>query len=366
MMQRLRLMIPGPIELDPEVLAVMADPLVAHYGKEWTAFYKETTELLQKILQTDGDVFLLPGSGSAGLDSALGSTLFPDGKVLIPQNGFFGERLEEIARSYTTNVHTIKFPLGRAIDPGTVEKTLQDGNFDAVACVHCETSTGVLNPIQELAGICRSHGILFIVDAVSSLAIEPLKMDAWSIDICVSASQKGLEAPPGLCVVAVDEHAWDRINKCRTPGWYLNLKVWKEYKEKWGDWHPHPVTQPVNNIKALRLGVERILKEGVDKRFERHYKVTRLLRKGLREIGLNLYVADGIASHGVTSVSGPEGKVDALLAYMRNQEGILLAGSLGPLKGKVFRIGHMGPNADMGTMDTVLSALEKALRKIKG
>jgi len=365
-MQRPRLMIPGPIELDPEVLAVMADPLVAHYGKEWTAFYKETTGLLQKIFQTDGDVFLLPGSGSAGLDSVLGSTLFPNGKLLIPQNGFFGERLEEIARSYTANVNTIKFPLGQAIDLGTIEKTLQGGNFDAVACVHCETSTGVLNPIQELAGICRSHGILFIVDAVSSLAIEPLKMDAWGIDICVSASQKGLEAPPGLCLVAVGERAWERINKFRTPGWYLNLKVWKEYAEKWGNWHPHPVTQPVNNIKALRVGVERILKEGIDKRFERHLKVTQLLRKGLREIGFSLYVADEIASHGVTSVSGPEGKVDALLAYMRNQEGILLAGSLGSLKGKVFRIGHMGPNADTETMNTVLSALEKALRKIKG
>ncbi|NIA12232.1 MAG: aminotransferase class V-fold PLP-dependent enzyme, partial [Nitrospiraceae bacterium] len=212
MKQRLRLMIPGPIELDPEVLAVMAEPLVAHYGEEWTAFYKETTRLLQQIFQTAGDIFLFPGSGSAGLDAALGSTLFPDGRVLIPQNGFFGERLEEIARSYTPNVHTLKFPIGRAVDPETVEKTLRDGNFDAVACVHCETSTGVLNPIQELAAMCRSHGIHFIVDAVSSLAVEPLEMDTWGIDICVSASQKGLEAPPGLGVIAVGKRAWDRIN----------------------------------------------------------------------------------------------------------------------------------------------------------
>ncbi|RLB41101.1 MAG: alanine--glyoxylate aminotransferase family protein, partial [Deltaproteobacteria bacterium] len=141
-MRRLRLMIPGPIELDPKVLAIMSEPLVAHYGEEWTAFYKETTELLQKIFQTGGDVFLLPGSGSAALDAALGSTLFPDGKVLIPQNGFFGERLEEIARSYTPNVYTIKFPVGQSIDLGAVEKTLQTGHFDVVACVHCETSTG--------------------------------------------------------------------------------------------------------------------------------------------------------------------------------------------------------------------------------
>ena len=361
-MERLRLMIPGPIELDPEVLSAMSEPLVAHYGKEWTAFYKETIELLQKVFQTEGDIFLLPGSGSAGLDAALGSTLFPNGRVLILQNGFFGERLEEIARSYTPNVYTIKTPVGQSIDLSAVERTLRDENFDAVACVHCETSTGVLNPIQELAELCRSRGVLFMVDAVSSLAVEPLEMDAWGIDICVSASQKGLEAPPGLGVIAVGERAWDRINRGKSPGWYLNLKVWKEYVEKWGDWHPHPVTQPVNNIKALRVGVERILKEGLDKRFERHRKIAQELRQGLREIGFTPYVPDEIASNGVTSVLGPEGKVDELLAYVRDQERILLAGSLGALKGKVFRIGHMGANANTEPIKEVLSALGKALR----
>lgn len=363
-MKKLRLMIPGPIELAPEVLAAMAEPLVAHYGKEWTAFYKETTGLLQKIFRTEGDVFLLPGSGSAGLDAALGSTLFPDGRVLIPQNGFFGERLEEITRSYTPNVHIIKFPLGRSICLGVVEKRLQDENFDAVACVHCETSTGVLNPIQELAKLCRSHGVLFIVDAVSSLAVEPLEMDAWGIEICISASQKGLEAPPGLGVVAVGKHAWDYIDQVKSPGWYLNLKVWKEYGEKWGDWHPHPVTQPVNNIRALRVGVERILKEGLDKRFERHHRVAQQLRQGLRETGFTPYVPDEVASNGVTSVLGPEGRVDALLAYVREQKGILLAGSLGELKGKVFRIGHMGAGATSEAVETVLSALDKTLSTI--
>jgi len=363
-MQRLRLMIPGPIEVTPEVLEVMAEPLVAHYGKEWTTYYKETIGLLRKIFRTDGDVFLLPGSGSAGLDAALGSMLFPDGKVLIPQNGFFGERLEEISSSYTTNVRTIKFPVGHVIDLEAVERTLQNGHFDAVACVHCETSTGVLNPIQELAKLCHSHGILFIVDAVSSLAVEPLEMDTWGIDICVSASQKGLESPPGLGVVAVGKHAWDRINRAKSPGWYLNLSIWKDYTEKWGDWHPHPVTQAVNNIKALRLGMERILKEGLDKRFERHQKIAQELRHGLAEIGFAPYVPDEIASHGVTSVLDQKGKVDELLAYVQNQERILLAGSLGALKGKVFRIGHMGPGASEEAVHAVLLALQKGLRAI--
>jgi len=226
-------MSPGPIELAPVVLTPMAEPMVAHYGDEWTAFYKETLELLRKVLQTEGHVFLFPGSGSAGLDMALGSTLFPDGKVLIPQNGSFGERLEEIARTYTVNVHTIKFPLNQSIDLGTVERTLQEKDFDAVACVHCETSTGVLDSICELAGLCRSHKVLFIVDAISSLAIEPLEIDTWGIDLCVSASQKGLEAPPGLGVIAVGKLAWNCINQVNSPGWCtLTEGWWWEYAEE--------------------------------------------------------------------------------------------------------------------------------------
>jgi len=360
-MQRLRLMIPGPIELDQEVLAVMSEPLVAHYGKEWTAFYKETTQFLQEIFQTDGDAFLIPGSGSASLDAALGSTLFPDGKVLIPKNGFFGERLKAIARSYTASVQTIDFPVGQAVDLAEVERALQNGDFDALACVHCETSTGVLNPIQELAKLCHSHGVLFIVDAVSSLAIEPLDMDAWGIDVAISASQKGLEAPPGLGIVAVGKQGWGRIDHVRSPGWYLNLKVWREYADKWGNWHPHPVTQPANNIKALQVGVRRVLAEGLKQRFKRHRRVAKSLRQGLRKIGFTPYVPDEIASNGVTSVLGGEVDIDQLLTYVREKERILLAGSLRELKGKVFRIGHMGPEATGEAIESVLAALRNGL-----
>ena len=224
-MKRYRLMIPGPIEVAPEVLAAMAESLVAHYGEEWTAFYKETTGLLRKVFRTEGDVFLLVGSGSAGLDAALGSIIAPDGRVLIPQNGFFGQRLEEIACTYTPNVTTLKFPLGQTYDLGRIEEALHKGEFEVVAAVHCETSTGVLNPIRELAKLCQRHGVLLIVDTISSLAIEPLEMDAWGIGICISASQKGLESPPGLALVAVAPQAWEAIERAGRPGWYLNLRV---------------------------------------------------------------------------------------------------------------------------------------------
>jgi alanine-glyoxylate transaminase/serine-glyoxylate transaminase/serine-pyruvate transaminase len=201
-----------------------------------------------------------------------------------------------------------------------------------------------------------------MVDAVSSLGIERLEMDDWGIDICISASQKGLESPPGLGVVAIGERGWDKIDGRKRPGWYLNLAVWKEYAEKWGDWHPYPVTQPTNNIKALRIGVERLLAEGLKQRFIRHHQATEYLRGGLQQLGLDLYIPDDIASNGVTSVLSGNVNIDELLKYMREKERILLAGSLGELKGKVFRVGHMGPEATQEAIDSVLFGLKNGLR----
>jgi len=363
-MRKYRLMIPGPIELAPEVLSIMSEPLVAHYGQEWAAFYKETTGLARQVFRTEGNVFLVPGSGSAGLDMALGSTLFPNKKVLIPQNGFFGERLEEIARTYTSNIHILKFPLGQKYDLEVIKKALQSSPCDVMLAVHCETSTGVINPIQELAQVSHDYGAVFIVDAISSLAIEPLEMDTWGIDICVSASQKGLESPPGLTLIGVSQKVWDKLESKR-PGWYLNLKVWKDYEEKWGNWHPHPVTQAVSIIRALRVGLERIHAEGLEARFKRHKEITRMLREGLLSLGFSLLTKDDCASHGVTTVFGPQGQVEELLKLVQDRHNLLLAGGLGELKGKVFRIGHMGPNATQETVNIVLSALEDALNILK-
>jgi alanine-glyoxylate transaminase/serine-glyoxylate transaminase/serine-pyruvate transaminase len=219
----------------------------------------------------------------------------------------------------------------------------------------------MLNPIQQLGQLCRRYNTPFMVDAVSSLAIESLSMDEWEIDICVSASQKGLESPPGLGIVAVGAKGWERIEQVSSPGWYLNLKVWREYAERWKAWHPHPVTHAVNNVRALRVGLERILAEGLERRFDRHREVTERLRRELREIHLEPYIPDEIASHGVTAVLGPEGRIDELLLHLRDRHGLLLAGSLGSTKGKVFRIGHMGPGATDEAVETVISALKVEL-----
>ncbi len=364
-MKRLKLMIPGPIEVAPEVLEPMSAPLEAHYGAEWTSFYRRVIEGLRGVFKTRGKVFLLVGSGSAGLDAAICSTVGDGGRILVLQNGFFGERIAEIARSYTPHVEVLRFPWGEAVCPEKVDEALRRGPADVVAVVHCETSTGVLNPVEELGWVCSRHGALLVVDAISTLGIEPLEMDRWGIGVCVAASQKGLEAPPGLAPVAVGQEAWEFISRRRSPGWYLNLKVWHRYEERWGDWHPHPVTHAVNNVKALWRGLERITAEGLEPRFRRHREVTQHLRQGLGELGLRPVIPEEIASHGVTAVEVPGGQVDRLLRILREEHGYLLAGSLGEWRGRVFRVGHMGPNAAFSVVDALLAAIRRALGELE-
>ncbi len=364
-MKRLKLMIPGPIEVAPEVLRPMSEPLEAHYGAEWTSFYRRVIEAIRKVFKTRGRVFLLVGSGSAGLDAAICSTVGDGGRILVLQNGFFGERIAEIARSYTPHVEVLRFPWGEAVYPERVEEALRRRPTDVVAVVHCETSTGVLNPVEELGRVCSRHGALLVVDAISTLGIEPLEMDRWGIGICVAASQKGLEAPPGLAPVAVSEEAWEFISRRESPGWYLNLKVWHRYEESWGSWHPHPVTHAVNNVKALWKGLERIFAEGLEARFRRHREVAQHLRRGLEGLGLQPAIPEMIASHGVTAVEVPGGQVDRLLQTLREEHGYLLAGSLGEWRGRVFRVGHMGPNATLPVIDALLEAIRWSLKEFR-
>jgi len=354
-------MIPGPVEVDSEVLATMAKPMVAHYGTEWTAFYEETLDLLLSIFRTKGHVVLLVGSGSAALDAAFNSICYPGEQILVLRNGFFGERLEEIARAYTPHVHAMEFPLSQPVELEAVREALSKRSFRAVAVVHCETSTGLLNPICELAKLSHEHGAIILLDAISSLAIEPIDMDTWEIDVCISASQKGLEAPPGLSIVAVRSEVWETIERGRSCGWYLNLGVWKDYENRWGDWHPHPVTHAVSNVHALRVALERILEEGLEQRFLRHRAVTARLRAGLRELGFRLFVPEEVAAHGVTAVEAPEGNAKELRAYVREHRNLLLAGSVGGHDDLLFRIGHMGPGATPEAVDAVLLALREAI-----
>lgn len=362
-MKRYELMIPGPVPVEPEVLHMLAQPLVAHYGDEWTRFYLETLKLLKEVMQTKGEVFLLVGSGSAGLDALVGSLLGQHGKALVLSNGAFGERLYDITRSHTDRAAVLRIPAGQRVEPLLLKEALERNAVDVVLVTHCETSTGVLNPVKELNIVCLEHGSLLAVDAVSSLGGAPLPIDEWGIEACVTATQKCLGVPPGLAVVAVNPKAWKLIERSDVRGWYLNLRTWKDYAERWADWHPYPVTLPTGLVEALRKSLELILSEGLEARFKRHAEVAGLLRKGLRNFGLEVLASEEFASPTVTvTLTGERLRAHELQRFLKTEYNILIAGGSGDLKGKTFRIGHMGLSASRERIVKLLSAIEKGLR----
>jgi alanine-glyoxylate transaminase / serine-glyoxylate transaminase / serine-pyruvate transaminase len=362
-MKRYELMVPGPVPVEPEVLAALAQPLVAHYGDEWTHFYLETVELLKQVIQTKGHVFLLVGSGSAGLDALTGSLLGRHGKAVVLSNGAFGERLYDITRSHTDCAAVIRIPAGQRFESALLKDALKRRPVDVVLVTHCETSTGILNPVKELNAVCREYGCLLAVDAVSSLGGAPLPMDDWGIEACVTATQKCLGAPPGLAVVAVRPRAWRLIEQSDVRGWYLNLRTWKEYSERWADWHPYPVTLPTGLVEALRKSLELILREGLETRLQRHADVAAFLRRGLRNLGLKVLAPEEFASPTVTvALTGGCLRDDELLRFLKAECNIVIAEGSGELRGKTFRIGHMGPSATRERILKVLNGIEKVVQ----
>lgn len=364
---RHKLLIPGPVDVDDEVLAEMGAPVAAHYGPEWTALYKGTTELMRQVFQTRGDVFLLVSSGSGGIEAAVSSLFAAGQRVLVGVNGFFGERLAAIARSRGLDVGTVEAPWGEALDPESMRRALAKGPPSAgILVVHHETSTGVLNPLPDIGSLAKERGLALVVDAVSSLGGEELPMDDWGIDICVTATQKCLEAPPGLAPVAVSRRAWEIMDRHPnpTPGWYLNLRVWRQFAEEWSDWHPFPVTLPTNNVLALRVALDRLMAEGREARIARYREIAAFVRAGLKTMGLSLLVEGEAAASGITVARRPEGmELGDLYTFLREQWGIRIAGGLGPLRGEIFRVGHMGKAASRAYMTMFLDGLRAFLRE---
>jgi alanine-glyoxylate transaminase / serine-glyoxylate transaminase / serine-pyruvate transaminase len=357
----LKLMIPGPIQPDRRVLDAMGDEVCAHYGPAWVTFYAETLDLLRQVFKTSGDVFILSGSGSAGLDACIGSSLSPGEKCLVGINGFFGERLAAIARSYGLEVIPIEAEWGQPLNPTDFADAFRrHGDVKAAVAVHLETSTTIVNPIEEIARVCKSSGALVIVDAVSSLGGMPFDMDGWGIDLCASASQKCLGAPPGVAPVAVGPGAWQWIDRdpARRHGWYTDLKVWRQFSIDWGDWHPSPVTMPVNNVRALRVSLEQLLAEGIECRLERYRQLALRLRQGLREVGMPPFTPDDMMAPVLTAAYGLPGiPTCEIVSFLETKHHIKISGGLGALKDKVFRIGHMSPVLVEHDIDQVLNAL---------
>ena len=362
----IELLIPGPVPVTPEVLAEMARPIRQHYGPDYLPDYKQFTARLRQVFATaTGSVYPIPASGSGGVEMVLGSLIGADGRTGVIVNGFFGDRLAKIARAYSANVEILDVPWEQAADPSLVRPWLRAHHLRILAVVHSDTSTGVINPVAELAAAVREAGAAVVVDAVSSLGGMPVETDAWGLAAVATASQKCLETPPGLAPVAVTRLGWEVIDSQPSPrrGWYLNLRTWRHYEHEWPH-HPYPVTIPVNNIAALDRALVRILEEGLEPRFERHRKAAAVLREGLERLGFSLFADKRWASPTVTVAYPPKNvDADALIATLRSRHGIAISGGLLRLTGKVVRIGHLGTQAQVEKMTRLIGALEACLRE---
>lgn len=359
------LLIPGPVPVSTDVLAALAQPVRQHYGPDWLPDYERFTARLRTVFDTAGSVYPIPASGSGGIEAMLGSLIGPDGPVGVVVNGFFGNRLLHIARSYTPHVEVLQVPWERPADPDDVRRWLRAHRVRVLAIVHSDTSTGVLNPVPEIAAVAREEGVATAVDAVSSLGGAPFHTDAWGLAAAATASQKCLETPPGVAPVAITPRGWEVIDGHPRPsaGWYLNLRTWRQYEHEWPH-HPYPVTIPISNILALDRALVRILEEGLDARFERHRRAAQVLREGLERLGFTVFADARWASPTVTVAYPPEGtSATALIRMLRTKHRIAVAGGLEHLSGRVIRIGHLGTQADPERIRRFLGALEACLKE---
>ncbi len=362
-----KLFIPGPCEVDETVLAAMAQPTPRHYGPEWIEVHQELLGLLKQVFQTQNDLFMVPGAGSAVLEMGLNSLLAPGDTVIIGNNGFFGERLGDLATACGLRPVFITAPLGQPLNPADLRRTLaQEPEARAVAIVHHETSTTVLNPLQEMAQVTHAAGLPILVDGIASLGGVNLPVDEWGIDICVTVANKCLECPPGLAFITVSPQAWEQIdrNENPAPGWYLNLRTWRKYAIEWSDWHPTPVTMPTNNMLGLRVSLRRILAEGLKAHFDRYHQAAQAVRRGLEGVGFEMLVEEKFASPIATAIKArSEFEMGRLIDYLAQDKGILVSGGIGPLRGKIFRVGHMGKAATPPYLMEFLFAVETFLRQ---
>lgn len=358
----MNLRIPGPTPCPPQVLAASAQPMIDHRGRQFAELAQEVVEGLKPFFQTRGDVLVLTCSGTGGMEAAIVNTLSPGDRVLAVSIGAFGDRFASIARTYGADVVRLEYEWGQAADPDDLSRALAaDPSIKAVLLTHNETSTGVTNPLAELARVVREQERLLLVDGVSSVSSLPIRTDDWGLDVVVSGSQKGWMTPPGLAFLAVSERAWQAYREARMPRFYFDLGRHKEMLEK----GQTPWTPAVSVLFALREALRLLREEGLEAIYARHARLGEMARQGVKALGLELLAADErYASNTVTAVKVPEGvEVRALRRLLEDEYGVVVAGGQGKLSGKIFRIGHMG-YAREEDIQGVLDALAQALPRV--
>ncbi len=357
---------PGPSNSHPDVLKALALPPIGHLDPFYIDLMSEVQELLRYAWQTDNRLTLpMSGTGSAAMEATIANTVEPGETVLVAINGYFGNRLADMADRYQAEVATIKEGWGKAFSLDQIEAALIKYRPAIFAMVHAETSTGVCQPMEGIGELCAKYDCLLLLDTVTSLGGVPLFLDNWGVDLAYSCSQKGLSCPPGLGPFTISPKAEKKINSRvgKVPNWYLDVSLLNKY---WGSDRVYHHTAPVNMNFGIREALRLLSEEGLENAWKRHSDNAEMLWKGLEDLGLELYVKKEIRLPTLSTVLIPDG-IDgkAFSLHLLRNHGIEIGGGLGDLAGKVWRIGLMGYNSTSENVASILHIFENELPKFK-
>ncbi|PKB78742.1 MAG: alanine--glyoxylate aminotransferase [SAR202 cluster bacterium Io17-Chloro-G9] len=355
----------GPSSVNPRVLQAMTAPIVGHLDPFFFEVMDDVSAMLRQVFHTENPMTLpISSTGTGAMETACVNILEPGDTIVICRNGYFGNRLADIAERCGARVHVVDGQWGKPVDiQALADELARHPKVKAVGVVHAETSTGVLTPLPEIIELVHRHGALAIVDAVTSLGGHEVQVDQWGIDVCYSATQKCLGAPPGLAPLSLSDAAMEAVNtrESKVQSFYFNLKDLESY---WNQTRAYHHTTPISMTYALREALRMLMEEGIDNRIQRHARVAAALRAGLEALNLVLVADPDYQLNPLTAITIPDGVDDATVRRgLLDDYNIEIGGGLGELRGKVWRIGLMGESAKATNVFAVLSALETVLSK---
>jgi alanine-glyoxylate transaminase/serine-glyoxylate transaminase/serine-pyruvate transaminase len=363
MSERKLLMIPGPTNVDPTVLRALSKPTLAHTDSLFVETFKEALENLKKVFMTKHEVFAIAGSGTLALEMGVANIIEPGDKALNIVTGYFGDYFVKMSKAHGAASSVLEVPWGKCVRPHQVREALEQGDYKLVTVTHVDTSTGVINPIKEIGQVVKENSDAFyIVDAVCSLGGIEVRVDDWHIDACVSGCQKCIGLPPGLALLSVNDRVLSLLDDRKTPVqlWYGDLKNWLPVMR---DPSKYFATPAVNMIYGLSESLKAILAERLEPRFRRHHIIAEAFRNAMDALNIKLVADTECAADTVTAAYYPENIEDVAFRNGMRQCGVVVASTIGPLRGKGFRVGHMGNVCQNDIMSTI-GAVEATLRRL--
>lgn len=356
------LLIPGPTPVHPRILNSLSRPTISHVGPIFVAEFKEALRNLKEIVFCKkGEPFVVAGSGTLAMEMALLNTVGKGKRILVLSQGFFGQRMAQIAEAFGLDYDIIECEWGKAVLPEELEKSLSESEYEAVVSTHVDTCTGACAPVKDYADLIKNHELLYIIDGVCATGGIEERMDDWGVDIILTAAQKCFGAPPGLSILVVSERGMEKRKAIQAvPAFYSDLFKWLPIMKDPSKYFSTPC---VNEIRAFYEGTKIVIEEGMEKRFLRHARIARAIRAALEGLGFTFFTEEPFLANTLSVVNYPEGIEDKSFRNLYFENGVVVAGGLGETAGKVFRMGHMG-NLSISQVYFAIDAIEKTLSSL--